>query len=108
MAKKPRIKLPKTAKKNDVINIKTLIAHEMETGFRKNKKTGKMIPRNIINKFICRFNGKQIVSADLFPGVSQNPYLSFAVRVKQSGTFDFEWHDDKGGVAKASRSISVA
>ena len=57
MAKKPRIKVPKTAKSGETILIKTLMSHKMETGVRKNKKTGKLIPRKIINKFVCKFNG---------------------------------------------------
>ena len=69
MAKKPRIKVPKTAKSGETILIKTLMSHKMETGVRKNKKTGKLIPRKIINKFVCTFNGKEVMSADLHPAV---------------------------------------
>ncbi len=58
MAKKPRIKVPKTAKKGDIIKVKTLILHKMETGLRKDRKTKKLVPRMIINKFVAKFNGR--------------------------------------------------
>ena len=106
MAKKPRVKVPKTAKKGEVIQIKTLISHKMETGQRKDKK-GKKIPRMIINKFVCKFNGKVIFSADLEPAIAANPYLSFYTRVTESGTFEFAWTDDNGKTVTASRKITV-
>ena len=59
MAEKPRLKLPTEAKKGDVIEIKTLLPHVMESGQRKDKD-GKTIPRKIINKFACEFNGKPV------------------------------------------------
>ena len=60
---KPRVKLPKSAKKGQVVQIKTLIPHKMETGQRKNKKTGKKIPRHIINKVEATFNdGTKLVT----------------------------------------------
>ena len=62
MAEKPRLKLPKEAKKGEVIEIKTLLPHIMESGQRKDKD-GKTIPRKIINKFACEFNGKPVFSA---------------------------------------------
>jgi sulfur-oxidizing protein SoxZ len=107
MAKKPRVKVPSSAKKGEVIQIKTLAPHKMETGRRKHKKTKKRIPRMIINKFIAKFNGKEVFSADLHPAVSANPYFSFYTKVSESGTFEFSWIDDKGKTVKASRKITV-
>jgi len=106
MVEKPRIKLPPEAKKGEVIEIKTLIAHDMETGLRKDKD-GKPIPRKIINKFTCDFNGKPVFSADLEPGIAANPYLAFTVRVEESGTFRFAWFDDDGTVTTADGAIKV-
>ncbi len=105
MAKKPRVKVPSSAKKGEVIQIKTLAPHKMETGRR--KKKGKLIPRMIINKFVCKFNGKVVFSADMHPAISANPYFSFYTKVSESGTFEFSWTDDKGKTVKASRKISV-
>ena len=106
MAEKPRVKLPKDAKKGEVIQIKTLIAHVMETGLRKDP-AGNTIPRKIINKFSCEFNGKPVFSDDIEPAVAANPYLQFTARVDESGTFRFTWVDDDGTVTTADESIAV-
>jgi sulfur-oxidizing protein SoxZ len=107
MAEKPRLKVPKEAKKGDVIEIKTLMAHIMESGQRKDKD-GKIIPRKIINKFTCEFNGKPVFSADLEPAVAANPYMQFFANVEESGTFKFSWTDDDGTVTTAEEKIIVA
>ena len=104
---KPRVKLPKSAKKGQVVQIKTLIPHKMETGQRKNKKTGKKIPRHIINKVEATFNGKSVVTADLHPAISANPYFAFHARINESGTFKFVWTDDKGKSVSTSKKVSV-
>lgn len=106
MARKPRVKLPKSAAKGQVVQIKTLIPHKMETGQRKNKKGGK-IPRFIINKVEATFNGKPVMTADLHPAVSANPYFAFYARVEESGTFKFVWTDDKGESVTTSKKIAV-
>jgi sulfur-oxidizing protein SoxZ len=106
MADKPRLKLPTEAKKGDVIEIKTLMPHIMESGQRKDKD-GKVIPRKIINKFTCTFNGKPVFSADLEPAIAANPYLQFYAKVEESGTFRFAWTDDDGTVTTAEQSITV-
>jgi sulfur-oxidizing protein SoxZ len=108
MAKaKPRLSVPKTAKKGEVITIKTLITHKMETGLRKDKKTGKTIPRQIINKFVATYNGKEIFRADWQPAISANPYMAFNTVATESGTLEFQWFDDNGDVYKKSAKITV-
>ncbi len=107
MAEKPRLKVPKEAKKGEVIEIKTLIAHIMESGQRKDID-GKTIPRKIINKFTCEFNGKPVFTANLEPAVAANPYLQFYARVDESGTFRFKWTDDDGAVTIAEQKITVS
>lgn len=92
---KPRIKLPEAVKAGDVIEIKTLITHVMETGHRKDKD-GKPIPRDIINTFTARFGDQEVFRAELGPGISANPYISFQMRVPGPGTFEFAWIDDHG------------
>jgi len=106
MAEKPRIKLPKDAKKGEVIQIKTLISHAMETGLRKDQ-AGNAIPRKIINKFTCEFNGKPVFSVDIEPAVAANPYMQFTAKVEESGTFRFTWVDDDGTVTTAEQQIAV-
>lgn len=95
MASKPRIKVEPAKKAGDVIEIKTLITHVMETGFRKGGD-GKLIPRNIINSFTATFGGKEVFKADLSSGVSANPYIAFHMKVDGPGDLELTWVDDKG------------
>jgi sulfur-oxidizing protein SoxZ len=106
MAEKPRLKVPKEAKKGEIIEIKTLLSHPMETGLRKDA-AGNVIPRKIINKFACEFNGKPVFSADIEPAVAANPYIQFNARVEESGTFKFTWTDDDGTVTTTEEQIKV-
>jgi sulfur-oxidizing protein SoxZ len=103
---KPRVKAPDKAKKGEMVEVKTLITHQMETGLRKDKE-GKPIPRMIINKFVAKFNGKEVFQADLHPSVSANPYLAFFMTAQESGTFDFAWTDDAGKTVTASAKMEV-
>lgn len=103
---KPRVKVPKTAKKGEVIQIKTLIAHKMESGQRKDKK-GAVIPRKIINKFEAKYNGEVVFSADWHPAISANPYLAFHTVATESGTLEFAWTDDDGSVYTKTAKITV-
>lgn len=107
MAEKPRLKLPKEAKKGEIIEIKTLMPHVMQTGLLKDKD-GKTIPRKIINKFTAEFNGKPVFSASIEPAVAANPYLQFTAKVEESGTFKFSWTDDDGSVTTAEEKITLA
>ncbi|AEV35877.1 Sulfur oxidation Z protein [Pseudovibrio sp. FO-BEG1] len=109
MAKvKPRVKVPKKASANEVVTIKTLISHPMESGQRKDKKTGEAIPRKIINKFAATFNGEPVFMANIEPSVSANPYIEFQMRVPESGSVRFEWTDDDGSVYDLEKKITVA
>ena len=103
----PRVRMPATAKAGEVIEVKTLISHEMETGQRKDA-SGAVVPRKIIKKFTATFNGKEILSSDWNSAVSANPYLSFYVRVPETGTFEFAWLDDDGSVYKSEHKVTVA
>ncbi len=103
---KPRVKVPKTAAAGEVITIKTLISHKMESGQRKDKQ-GNLIPRKIINKFSCEFNGKPVFSSDIHPAISANPYLEFNVKVPESGSFKFTWVDDDGKSYTHEQAIAV-
>ncbi len=107
MAKpKPRVKVPKTASAGEVITIKTLISHKMESGQRKDKD-GNVIPRQIINKFTCEFNGQLVFGCDIDPAISANPYFEFTAKVNESGTFKFTWVDDNGEVYTTEKPIKV-
>jgi sulfur-oxidizing protein SoxZ len=106
MIEKPRIKLPKQAKRGEIIQIKTLISHIMENGQRRDKD-GNIIPRKIINAFSCQFNGQPVFSCDLDTAVAANPYLQFTARIEESGTFRFTWRDDDGSSVTADENITV-
>ncbi|MGA6934487.1 MAG: thiosulfate oxidation carrier complex protein SoxZ [Pseudolabrys sp.] len=107
MAEKPRLKLPTEAKKGEVIEIKTLLPHVMESGQRKDKD-GNPIPRKIINKFACEFNGKPVFSVNLDPAIAANPYMQFNAKVEESVTFKFAWTDDDGTITTAEEKITVS
>ena len=104
---KPRIKLDKKqAKKGDLVEVKALVSHIMETGLRKDS-SGKVIPRKIINKFTCTVNGKEVFSADLEPAIAENPFIQFKFKATESGTVVFTWIDDDGEKIVAEEKLSV-
>ncbi|MBM3622388.1 MAG: thiosulfate oxidation carrier complex protein SoxZ [Alphaproteobacteria bacterium] len=103
---KPRIRVPANPKKGEVIEVKTLITHPMETGQRKDA-AGATIPRKIVNTMTVTFNGKPVFQAKLEPAISANPYLSFHMRAEESGTLSFTWKDDDGAEYKAEQKIAV-
>ena len=105
---KPRVKVPKKASAGDEIEIKTLISHDMESGQRKDQKTGELIPRKIINHFSACFNGTEVIAVDLEPAISANPYFSFFLTVPESGEMVFKWTDDDGSVYEDTKSIKVS
>ena len=100
------INVPTRAKRGEIIEIKTLMSHIMETGYRHTAE-GAVIPRDIITSFSCRYNGNEIFRADLFPASSANPFITFFTTATASGKFEFEWIGDKGFAATASASITV-
>jgi sulfur-oxidizing protein SoxZ len=100
------INVPAKAKRGEIIEIKSLMSHIMETGFR-HTAAGQLVPRDIITSFTCRFNGVEIFRADLFPAIAANPFITFFTVATDSGKFDFEWIVDKGFSETASASITV-
>jgi len=107
MAVKPRIKLDKKeAKKGDLVEVKALVSHVMETGQRKDS-AGNIIPRKILNKFTCTVNGKLVFAADFEPAVSANPYIQFKFRAVESGPVVLTWTDDDGSTIVGEESITV-
>lgn len=102
-----RISAPEKAKKGEVIELKALIQHPMESGFRRGSR-GEVIQRDIITKFECRYNDETVFSADFFPAIAANPLISFFLRAEASGTLIFRWTDQHGESWEESRDISVA
>jgi len=108
MAVKPRIKLDKKeAKKGDLVEVKALVAHIMESGQRKNAQ-GEVIPRKILNKFTCTVNGKEVFAADFEPAVAANPYIQFKFKAEESGPVVLTWTDDDGSKIVGEETIAVS
>lgn len=104
---RPRIRVPKSASVGEVVTLKTLISHKMESGQRKDK-SGNPIPRKIINRFSCTFNGKPVFSCDIDPAISANPFLEFSARIDAAGEFEFTWEEDGGAVYTAKKKLKVS
>ena len=100
------VSLPSTAKRGEVIEIKTLAGHAMETGFR-HTQLGELVPRDIITRFACSYNGEEIFSAELYPAVAANPLITFSTVATESGTLEFRWSGDNGYSASHSAKITV-
>ena len=105
---KPRIKLDKKqAKKGELVEVKALVSHVMETGLRKDA-AGNVVPRKILHKFVCTVAGKEVFSADFEPAISANPYIQFKFRAEESGPVVLTWTDDDGSTIVGEESIKVS
>ena len=103
---KPRVKAPKSAAAGEVVTIKTLISHTMESGQRKDKD-GNKIPRSIINRFTAEYNGKSVIDITMEPAISTNPYFEFDAKIPEAGEFKFTWYDDDGSVYEDKQAVTV-
>ena len=103
----PRVRVPREASAGDVVSIRTLISHPMESGQRRDGD-GNVIPRSIINRFTCDFNGDNVIDVTIEPAVSTNPYFQFSAMVNETGTFNFTWYDDDGSIYEETADITVA
>jgi sulfur-oxidizing protein SoxZ len=100
------VNVPKTAKRGDVVEIRTLISHEMETGYRPGPN-GRLLPRNIITHFSCRWGDEVVFEAELSPAMSANPYLVFSALATASGTITLTWRGDNGFEQTETATIEV-
>jgi sulfur-oxidizing protein SoxZ len=100
------VNVPASAKRGQAIEIKTLISHPMETGYRPDF-SGKLVPRDIVNRLVCAYNGVEVFRADLHPAISANPFISFFTVATESGVLEFTWTDDRGGVYVQKADIAV-
>jgi sulfur-oxidizing protein SoxZ len=103
---KALIHIPTEAKRGEVIEVKTLISHPMETGYRRDSQ-GQPIPRHILNRFVCTYNGQEVFRADLFPAIAANPFLSFFTVATETGEVRFQWTDDQGTTQTETVRITV-
>lgn len=100
------ISLPAKAQRGEIVEIRAMIAHPMETGYRPDSQ-GRLIPRDIVNRFECSIDGEPVFACDLFPAMSANPYLSFTMTAVASGELTFRWRDGFGAVVEEKRRIEV-
>ncbi|XOV85572.1 MAG: thiosulfate oxidation carrier complex protein SoxZ [bacterium] len=103
---KARISVPARAGYNEVVAIKTLISHPMETGFR-HDSLGQPIPRNILTRFECRYNGQTVFKASLYPAIAANPFIGFYLRAREPGELEFIWTDQNNEVTRLTRELTV-
>jgi len=99
------ISVPTTAKRGEVLEIKTLVQHPMETGYRRDNAGG-AIPRDIIEKFVCTYNGEEVFRAELFPAMAANPFIAFTTVAAESGTMAFSWTNGAGQTKTESGAIT--
>jgi sulfur-oxidizing protein SoxZ len=101
-----RVRVPPKAKAGEIIEIRALVEHPMESGFRLDN-VGKPIPRHIVERFTCTYDGREVFRARLHPAVSTNPYFAFHLRATRSGDLVFTWNDDQGGVVTQTARLEV-
>jgi sulfur-oxidizing protein SoxZ len=101
-----RVSMPATAKRGEIVTIKTLIQHDMETGYRRDAE-GKAVPRDIISKFVVTYAGAEIFRADTFPGVSANPFVAFTTIATETGDIVCTWTDLAGATTVQTRKLTV-
>ena len=99
------INVPERARRGEVIEIKTLVSHPMETGYRRSQ-VGAPIPRDIIRRLVCTYNGAEVFRAELHPAIAANPFISFFTVATESGTIAFHWTGDNG--FRATESVAIA
>lgn len=100
------IHMPETARKGEVIEVRAMIAHPMETGYRPGAD-GRVLPRDIIRRFACRYNGDTVFAAELHPAIAANPYLAFFIAAQDTGVLEFEWQGDNGFAQAERRNLQV-
>lgn len=100
------IVMPQRALRGEVIEIKAMVEHVMETGFR-HTELGARVPRNTIRSFSCLYNGEKVYAADFHPAMVSNPLVQFFVRAQESGPFDFQWLGDQGFAVNVQKQLVV-
>jgi sulfur-oxidizing protein SoxZ len=101
-----RVSMPAEAKKGDILEIKALIRHPMETGYRVDQ-VGKPIPRNIIKTFSVTYAGTEVFRMDLTQGVSANPFIAFSTVATETGELVFNWEDEHGEATSVVKQLTV-
>ena len=100
------INAPERARRGEIVEIKTLISHPMETGYRRNQN-GTRVERDIVRLFVCTYNGTEVFRAELHPAIAANPFIAFSTIATESGTLSFQWTGDNGFSVTESAAITV-
>ena len=106
MERNARIKVPAKARRGEVIQIRCMVMHPMENGYRFDTQ-GTPVPIQLIHTLVCNYNGEEVFRARLGTGMAANPQLAFHTVATESGTLEFSWHDDDGSVTTARARIEV-
>lgn len=101
------IHMPATARAGEVIEIRAIIGHAMETGYRPGAD-GKVLARDIIRRFSCLYNGVQVFGAELHQAISANPYIGFFTVATESGVLEFSWEGDNGFAVTEKMNLTVS
>lgn len=99
------IQLPKTVRRGEVFEVRTLVGHAMETGYRRDSD-GRMLPRDIVRRLEARFAGERVFAADLHPAIAANPFIAFSLVVQQPGVLELRWSGDNG--FEHTESVTIA
>lgn len=87
-----RVSVPARARRGEIVPVRALISHPMETGLRSNS-ADEWVRQRIVSRFACAFDGVELFRARLHPAIATNPYFHFHARVDKSGSFAFDWYD---------------
>jgi sulfur-oxidizing protein SoxZ len=90
-----RVQWPDKINAGDVVKIRVLIQHPMDTGYLQDF-TGKLVPRTVIRMLTCTLGGQEVFRVEPSSGISANPFFEFYVRATATAEFKMEWIDDKG------------
>jgi thiosulfate oxidation carrier complex protein SoxZ len=102
-----KIQVPATVKAGEAFEVRVLVQHPMETGFRRDLD-GRVIPMHIVDKLSCTYGGREVFHAEFGSGMSANPYVAFFAMASKSGEIVVEWSDDQGDKGRASATVNVA
>ena len=103
----PLVNVPAKARAGEVVAVKALLAHPMETGYRVGA-SGESLARDIVKTFTCTYDGAEVFRADLSPAVAANPFVAFTMVATRSGEVAFRWSDEHGRDWTATATIEVA
>lgn len=106
MSLKVRISIPENVAANDTVEVKTLVSHPMESGFRLDNM-GEVIPRNILLRLLVTYRNETVFETTFGPGIAANPYVAFYIRATESGEVRFVWELPGGEVTEIVRHLTV-